>query len=86
MSEAGEVRQTAPGGDDEVLQALTLLPDDQQTVLLLSVVEGFTGQEIGTMLEIPMGTVMSRLSRARDGMRALISGETVHREAGVGLQ
>lgn len=86
LSEAIEARQTAPGGDDELLQALTRLPDDQRTVLLLSVVEGFTGQEIGTMLEIPLGTVMSRLSRARGGMRALLSGKMENRKAGVGLQ
>lgn len=86
LSYAVGALQPAPGGDDEVLQALTRLPDEQRAVLLLSVVEGFTGQEIGTMLEIPIGTVMSRLSRGRAGMRALIAGETEHKKAGVGLQ
>lgn len=53
----------------EVTQALDDLAIDQRTVLLLGVVEGFTCQEIAEILKIPIGTVMSRLSRAREAMR-----------------
>ncbi len=47
----------------EILQALGRLPEDQRTVLLLNVVEGFTCQETADILAVPIGTVMSRLSR-----------------------
>ncbi len=57
----------------ELLQALERLPEDHRTVLLLGVVEGFTSREIAGILSIPMGTVMSRLSRARQAMREILS-------------
>jgi RNA polymerase sigma-70 factor (ECF subfamily) len=53
----------------EVTEALGRLAPDQRTVLLLAVLEGFTCREIAEILGIPMGTVMSRLSRAREAMR-----------------
>ena len=53
----------------EVLQAFDSLPIEQQTVLLLSIVEGFTSRETSDILSIPIGTVMSRLSRGRDALR-----------------
>ncbi len=53
----------------EVVQALDALPAEHRTVLLLAVVEGFTCREAAEILAVPMGTVMSRLSRARDGLR-----------------
>ncbi len=54
----------------EITDALAKLPVDHRTVLMLGVVEGFTCREMSEMLHIPMGTVMSRLSRARQAMRA----------------
>ena len=57
----------------EVIQALDRLPSDQRTVLLLAVVEGFTCREISEILSIPIGTVMSRLARARDAMREVLA-------------
>lgn len=53
----------------EVAQAFNHLPVEQREVLLLSVVEGFTCQEAADILSIPIGTVMSRLSRGRDALR-----------------
>ncbi len=53
----------------EVLAAVDRLADEQRAVLLLSVVEGFAVKEIAAMLSIPLGTVMSRLSRARASLR-----------------
>ena len=53
----------------EVNQALTALTAEHRAVLLLAVVEGFTCQEIADILAIPIGTVMSRLSRARQALR-----------------
>ncbi len=57
----------------ELLQALDRLPEHHRTVLLLAVVEGFTSREIANILSIPAGTVMSRLSRARQTMREILS-------------
>ena len=54
----------------EVAQALGTLALEHRAVLLLAVVEGFTCQEIADILALPIGTVMSRLSRAREALRA----------------
>jgi RNA polymerase sigma-70 factor (ECF subfamily) len=53
----------------EIDEALQALPVEQRTVLLLCVVEGFTCREAGNILNIPIGTVMSRLSRGREDLR-----------------
>jgi RNA polymerase sigma-70 factor, ECF subfamily len=53
----------------EVSYALGELSDEHRTVLLLAVVEGFTCREMAEMLSLPIGTVMSRLSRARHALR-----------------
>jgi RNA polymerase sigma-70 factor (ECF subfamily) len=53
----------------EIAQALEALPIEQRTVLLLCVVEGFTCREAAGILNVPIGTVMSRLSRARQELR-----------------
>jgi RNA polymerase sigma-70 factor (ECF subfamily) len=54
--------------------ALNTLPDEQRAVLMLVVVEGCSYAETATLLNVPVGTVMSRLARARqkvsDYMRA----------------
>jgi RNA polymerase sigma-70 factor, ECF subfamily len=52
-----------------VTQALAALSPEHRTVLLLGVVEGFTCRELAEILAIPIGTVMSRLSRARQALR-----------------
>jgi len=57
----------------EVNQALERLARDHRSVLLLAVVEGFTCREIAEILDVPMGTVMSRLSRAREAMREALA-------------
>jgi RNA polymerase sigma-70 factor (ECF subfamily) len=61
----------APSQEDglrygELLQALDRLPEEQKTVLLLATVEGLSYAETAGVLDIPLGTVMSRLSRARE--------------------
>ena len=53
----------------EVLSALEALSADHRLVLILAVVEGFTCKEIAGICVLPIGTVMSRLSRARAEMR-----------------
>ena len=53
----------------EINQALDSLSLEHRTVLLLGVVEGFTCREVSEILLLPIGTVMSRLSRARKSLR-----------------
>ncbi len=53
----------------ELLQQVAHLPAEQREVLLLAAVEELSYAEIATMLAVPIGTVMSRLSRARDKLR-----------------
>jgi RNA polymerase sigma-70 factor, ECF subfamily len=53
----------------EVAEALGELSLEHRTVLLLGVVEGFTCRELAEILSIPIGTVMSRISRARQALR-----------------
>ena len=55
-------------------RALGRLPVEQREVLLLVVLEDMSYDETATALGIPIGTVMSRLSRARDKLRALMEG------------
>jgi RNA polymerase sigma-70 factor (ECF subfamily) len=50
---------------DDVISALDELSDDFRQVVLLADVEGFSYREIAEILDIPVGTVMSRLYRAR---------------------
>ncbi len=55
--------------DEEIKEALDNLHVDLRAVLWLSDIEGFTYQEIGEILECPMGTIASRLYRARSLLR-----------------
>jgi RNA polymerase sigma-70 factor (ECF subfamily) len=56
----------------DVLSALDMLSTEHRIVLVLAVVEGFTCKEIAGMCTLPVGTVMSRLSRARAEMRKIL--------------
>ena len=58
--------------DDEVKSALEDLPEDFRIPVLLSDVDGFSYKEISEMLEIPIGTVMSRLHRGRKAMQKML--------------
>jgi RNA polymerase sigma-70 factor (ECF subfamily) len=57
----------------EIAEALSALSLEQRSVFLLAVVEGFTCQEIAGILNVPIGTVMSRLSRARQELRKMLA-------------
>ena len=74
-----EVCTVMPAVDQaiEVAWALDALPVDHRTVLLLGVVEGFTCTEMSEILAVPVGTVMSRLSRARQSMRTRLAAPAV---------
>lgn len=49
----------------EVNNAMNKLPDDQRSIIALVAVQGMSYKEVADTLSIPMGTVMSRLARAR---------------------
>jgi len=54
--------------------ALQQLPPEQREILLLIALEEMTYEEVASSLQIPLGTVMSRLSRGREKLRALMEG------------
>ena len=54
---------------DEVTNAINKLPIDFRTVILLCDVEGFTYEEISKIINVPIGTVRSRLFRARNMLK-----------------
>ena len=56
--------------------ALAQLPDEQRQVILLVGLEGMSYQEVAAVLKIPIGTVMSRLSRGREALRQLTAART----------
>ena len=57
-------------------RALAAISPDQREVVLLIALEDMTYAEVGRALGIPIGTVMSRLSRGREKLRRLMEGET----------
>ncbi|HXP31220.1 MAG TPA: RNA polymerase sigma factor [Stellaceae bacterium] len=65
---------------DEVRAALRELPGDQRTALLLVTVDGLSYKEAAEIAEVPVGTIMSRLARARLALQArLESGKALRR-------
>lgn len=58
--------------DDEIANALSALPDDFRTVVFLSDIEGYSYEEIADFIDVPLGTVRSRLHRARKMLYALL--------------
>ena len=55
--------------DGEVKDAIEALPEQFRMAVLLADVEGFSYKEIAEILDIPIGTVMSRLHRGRKGLQ-----------------
>jgi RNA polymerase sigma factor (sigma-70 family) len=60
---------------DDLMRALAGLPEDQRALLLLISVEDLSYAEAAEVLKIPIGTVMSRLARARERLRRAVEGE-----------
>lgn len=60
----------------DLLVALDQLPEEQRTVLLLVTVEELSYADAARVLDVPIGTVMSRLSRARERLLKLMSAES----------
>lgn len=89
--EGGEIIEERLGSDepvrrvearlalDEVRRAVDRLPPDQRTALLLVTVDGLSYKEAADVAGVPIGTIMSRLARARIALQAQL-------EAGGGLR
>lgn len=60
---------------DRIMAALQELPEDQRQVILLRELEGLSYKEIADVMEIPEGTVMSRLYYARKKLQKLLANE-----------
>jgi RNA polymerase sigma-70 factor (ECF subfamily) len=77
--EMPELAQRAAQGDSLVMRdldrAIARLPDEQRAVLLLVTLEEMSYDQVARALDIPIGTVMSRLSRAREKLRAMMLGQ-----------
>ena len=67
---AAEVEAGAVRGD--VDGAMARLPDEQREVVMLVLVEGYGYREAAELLEVPIGTVTSRLARGRDTLMHLL--------------
>jgi RNA polymerase sigma-70 factor (ECF subfamily) len=61
----------------QIRAAFMSLPDEQRAALHLVAIEGLSYQEAATALAIPIGTLMSRLGRARSALRAFEAGDAV---------
>lgn len=53
--------------------AIASLPVDQRAAVVLKDIQGFRYEEIAAVLQVPVGTVRSRLSRARETLRAMLA-------------
>lgn len=77
--EAGELiadRVAQPAQQLELAMALAALPPDHREVVALVLVEGLSYGEAAELLEVPMGTVTSRLARARATLQAHLGKDT----------
>lgn len=72
---AGQTTEVAVGQEllkTELLEIVSSLPSDQQTVLKLAYFRGYTLNEIAQLLDMPVGTVKTRLHRGLKGLRLMM--------------
>jgi RNA polymerase sigma-70 factor (ECF subfamily) len=62
-------------GHRDIERALSMLVEEQRHALLLVVLEGLSYREVAEVQAVPIGTVMSRLARARAQIKAYLDGE-----------
>jgi len=72
QNQSAELAVLEAMGDEDVRDALQALPEHQRLVVYYADVEGFRYKEIAAILDIQLGTVMSRLHRGRTNLRALL--------------
>jgi RNA polymerase sigma-70 factor, ECF subfamily len=74
-AESGEQVADAAAGPAESLavqDALTRLPDEQRLAVALVLIEGLSYKEAAHVMEVPIGTLTSRLARAREALQAIL--------------
>jgi RNA polymerase sigma-70 factor (ECF subfamily) len=79
-TQSPEEAAVASNERERLMKALETLPARSREVLVLRELEGCSYKEIATITSIPIGTVMSTLARARDGLKRVLNPSTV-REA-----
>lgn len=62
----------------DIARALQALSDNQRSALLLVVLEGLSYRDVAEVQGVPIGTVMSRLARAREQIKASLDGQRPH--------
>jgi RNA polymerase sigma-70 factor (ECF subfamily) len=84
LSDIQEADQPGVEGDQDralaqrdLMRGLTTLTEEQRAVLILVGVDDFSYEEAARILELPIGTVMSRLSRGREHLRRYMNGDHV---------
>lgn len=74
--EDGDAAEAGPeAGGRDIERALAMLVEEQRAALLLVVLEGLTYREVAEIQGVPIGTVMSRLARARVQIKTYLDGE-----------
>ncbi|AKK10537.1 sigma-70 family RNA polymerase sigma factor [Corynebacterium uterequi] len=81
--ESAEVRALKNLPDTEIADAMNQLNDDYRMVVYYADIEGLAYKEIAEIMDVPIGTVMSRLHRGRKQLRGLL--KDVARAQGIGL-
>lgn len=79
-SESNDVQEEILNGlfEDEVAEALENLSEDFRTVMILSDIEDYTYEEIADFIQIPVGTVRSRLHRGRKMLKSALRDYAAH--------
>jgi RNA polymerase sigma-70 factor (ECF subfamily) len=79
--EAEDLPAVQPSGDPleraRLARALDALSSDHRAVLMLVVIEGYSYAEVAAIVEVPLGTVMSRLARAREQLGKHLAADNI---------
>jgi RNA polymerase sigma factor (sigma-70 family) len=85
LQEQAAVEQQAQHESQELLtkvnSAMHTLPHEQRSILSLVALQGMAYKDVAAILEIPIGTVMSRLSRARNSLLNLVKPQQLEENA-----
>ena len=73
LPEQPYVEENMEGSDEELREAILALPMKLRLPVMLHYIEGYTTEEAGRILHVPVGTVRSRLKKARELMKKALS-------------
>jgi RNA polymerase sigma-70 factor (ECF subfamily) len=72
LAEVADPAQSSVQDQLSIMAAMQRLPEEQRLAVSLVLVEGLSYQEAADVMEVPIGTLTSRLARARDALAALL--------------